>query len=215
MGPLVSHHVFDCCRSAQRSDQVSASNPVVPKSVRTQAMGWCVTGSNPGRRLNRPAVIFSGSSVRFHRPTARTPDCRSGDRSSILLGTARYHAGATHRPVDGAGRNPAGRWFNSTRRVHSARRRKRPTCHGRPFPIRVASIGVMHLTFNQGIKARLLGDPLLLGERQQAAPPTNGPTALPPLRRRAGWLVQNLARKWPTCRAQTLPARPSSSGMQA
>jgi hypothetical protein len=36
--------------------------------------------------------------------------------------------------------------------------RKRPTCYGRPFPSRVASIGEMHLTFNQGIKARLLGD---------------------------------------------------------
>lgn len=97
--------------------------------------------------------------------------------------------------------------------------------------MRVASIGEMHLTFNQGIKARLLGDSLFqvlfaCGEHSATRnarlrrmdlwvscqgvyrpPPTdNAPAALPHF----GNLTSHfsLARKRPTCGAQTLPVRP-------
>ena len=110
------------------------------------------------------------------------------------------------------------------------RARKRPTCYGRPFPsealFRAASIGEMHLTFNQGIKARLLGDSLFLGpvrlrrtlrcaehpaqpdrpsgfQSGGLRPPDNAPAALPPF----FIFHHSLARKRPTCGAQTLPVR--------
>ncbi len=63
----------------------------------------------------------------------------------------------------------------------------RQTVPGSGALFRAASIGEMHLTFKQGIKARLLGGPL-------------------------NFL---LARKRPTCGAQTLPVRPSSSVLLA
>ena len=88
----------------------------------TSSRFFSVGGSHdpPTTRLRRCPLFDIGRANSLMVPSSNGQDgCLSSSESGFDSPWNRHHVGATHRPADGAGRNPAGMWLNSTRRVLS------------------------------------------------------------------------------------------------